>query len=518
MIDILELNTLLENYNLNYSDNIKELICKNNTYEQLKSVLDYLINDLSIEPSVIKKYPILLWANINTIKTNYNFLSDKRVSNTEDFLFVLGIESKKLEDTYNYVLNNYGKDIIDNNPLILGVSKEEIEEYEKVLDNVLSKEQIIIACTSKNSIEDILKIVDICTKKKINMTEEVFHSNPDNLRIIVGKLRRNNYPFFYESLKRTPEEIEEIIKILKDNEIAPTREVFLKEVEEIKKVIDICKKYNLKINSSFFKTNSFELERIIDYCHTNNIVFSTVMLNRSYEEIISIKNICDSNNVVVLETMFNRAPEEINEIIKVCSSKNITITSSVFVKEPEKIEEIISVCEKLNLPITGIVFKRNPQEIREIVSICKELLGEVYPTCFYRTPEDVKKIITLCNDNNIPITGVIFKKAYDELEESINYLKEEYGKEYLLPQIIIHNKNHIEAIFGYLQGRKCLHYLKDNIGILSLSIEEIVERDSFINNIGESFIVEDGINPIFGLSKKRYMDEKERLLSNTMNR
>ena len=55
-------------------------------------------------------------------------------------------------------------------------------------------------------------------------------------------------------------------------------------------------------------------------------------------------------------------------------------------------------------------------------------------------------ILTL-DKNNIKITGTLYRKTSEELESTINYIKQYYSDEYLTPQIIIYDKNHIEKIY-----------------------------------------------------------------------
>ena len=80
--------------------------------------------------------------------------------------------------------------------------------------------------------------------------------------------------------------------------------------------------------------------------------------------------------------------------------------------------------------------------------------------------------------------------------------------------IIICNKQHLEAIFSYLRGRKCLEVLKKSQGILRLTVEEIVEREVIMAALGQEFVVGDTFNPILGLSTGRFKELKKELEEN----
>ena len=131
------------------------------------------------------------------------------------------------------------------------------------------------------------------------------------------------------------------------------------------------------------------------------------------------------------------------------------------------------------------------------------------PNCFGKRPEQVLEIIKLCKEYQIPITGTVFQKHPKELENTINFIREEYGEDYLLPSIVICDKEHIQRVFAYLKGKRCLEVVKTSPSILRLTIMEIVERESIIKNLDQPFIVGDRFNPIFGLSRKNYLEKKK---------
>ena len=92
------------------------------------------------------------------------------------------------------------------------------------------------------------------------------------------------------------------------------------------------------------------------------------------------------------------------------------------------------------------------------------------------------------------------------MEENIEYIKENYGIEYLNPLIVSKSNKNLRAILPYLQEQGVLELIKNSSTILSLTLDEIQERTRFLESIGETIVNSkgDGFNPIFGLSKNRF--------------
>lgn len=362
---------------------------------------------------------------------------------------------------------------------------------------------------------EILEIVRICKLRKLELSSDIFQSSLVNFKRISTKLKRNNIPFTTSALTKTPNEVDSIIKIIKKEHIPYTDLLFTKSVEEINEIINICKLNHIKVKSFMFQYSSSHLKEVIKLCQNNNLKISSNILSRTKEEIEEIINVCRRNNQVILDTMFKRKPNEIEEIILYSKEKQITITDNSFLKTPSEFKRVISTCDNLGLIPTNSILKRTPEEIEQIVKIYQDLLGQLpNSNSFNKTPEEVEKIIKLCLKNDISVTGTVFHKTAKELEESISFIKEKYGEDYLLPQIIICDKGHIERIFSYLKGRHCLEVIKESQGIMRLTLDEIIEREIYITSINESFVVDGIFNPIIGLSKRLWEKKKTEELKN----
>ena len=177
--------------------------------------------------------------------------------------------------------------------------------------------------------------------------------------------------------------------------------------------------------------------------------------------------------------------------------------------------EIIEKCDELGLKPSGSIFKRTPKEIEDIYNIYKDLLDRnPDQNAYNKKPQEVLKILKLCIKNNIKITGTLYRKTSEELESTINYIKQYYSDEYLTPQIIIYDKNHIEKIFNYLSGKKILHTIIKSSGILRLTLEELIDREIYIRMINQDLVVGETFNPVMGWSKKEYEKRKKELNKN----
>lgn len=119
--------------------------------------------------------------------------------------------------------------------------------------------------------------------------------------------------------------------------------------------------------------------------------------------------------------------------------------------------------------------------------------------------EEIEKIIEVCKRNNIQITGSIFLKTSEEIEKSINYIKENYGQAYLTPLIINKNEEHLKNVLPYLESLGVLPYVVKSASILTLTLDEIKERKDFVESNNDTLVLQNGrFNSVFGLSKSNY--------------
>lgn len=91
------------------------------------------------------------------------------------------------------------------------------------------------------------------------------------------------------------------------------------------------------------------------------------------------------------------------------------------------------------------------------------------------------------------------------LEETYNYVRDNYGDDYLTNLIVIKSAKGLSRTLPYLDELGVLETVKKSASILTLAVEEIKERKKFIDSIGEAMVLENGrFNVVFGMSKNAY--------------
>ena len=216
MIEQTDLMKLLESYKIDYKKVMTDKVLDKGEYFGIKHVLEYLVNELKINPKNIEKCPSILYLNVNEVRKNYEFLKQEKIniSDVETCLHVLSTDNKDLKETYYYVLENYGLMTINRITSILRCNKDRIINIEKY---GLSKDVTISASVSRRTIYEIEKIIRICKKYNIEITGSVFKQN----------------------------------------------------AEEIEKIVEICKKYNIEITGSVFLKKSSSLQKTINFIIEN---------------------------------------------------------------------------------------------------------------------------------------------------------------------------------------------------------------------------------------------------------
>ena len=290
------------------------------------------------------------------------------------------------------------------------------------------------------------------------------------------------------------------------------------EVSRIKSI----KKFNLSpyltLSISISQRTVDEIEKIIQVCKDNKINLSGTIFERTADEIEKILKVCRENNIEPSGTIFLRTADEIEKILKVCRENNIEPSGTIFQRTADEIERIIKVCRENKLEPSGTIFTKTAEEIERIIKVCRENKIEPSGTIFLKTADEIKNIIKICNDNNIKITGILFIKKPKSLIQTINFIKENYGAQYLTSLIIVKNVEYIKKVFPYLAEIGVLEYVIKSASILSLTLDEIVERKQFIESIGVQIVLDNGkFNSIFGMSRKNYQKRVESIKEDLSN-
>ena len=466
-IDLLKL--LLEGYGIDPNKVIKnnENVLVKGNYDEIEDVIKYLIGELKISPKNIEKAPSILYFNVSAIRKNVGFLQKQHISfsNVETCLHVLNTEPFQLEETYNYIMDNYGVEFINRITSILGVNVERIKEIEK-LD--LDKDTTLSAAVSRLSIDDIVADVQICRENNVDLKDNVTVFN------------------------RTADEIKDIIEACRENNVDTKGNVFLRTADEIKDIVKVCRENNIDPKGNVFRRTADEIKDIVKVCRENNI---------------------DPKGYV-----FRRTADEIKDIIEVCRENNVDLknNATMFMKTADEIKDIVEVCKENNIDPKGNVFRKTADEIKDIVKVCRENNLDPKGTVFQRTADEIKDIIEVCRENNIKITGSVFSRAADKLQSSMDFIKEHYDSSYLTPLIIVKDAKHLSKVFPYLDELGVLGTVRQSASILGLPLDDIRERKNFIDSIGEPMVLENGkFNSVFGMSRKRYAERVSNVKKNS---
>ena len=391
---------------------------------------------------------------------------------------------------------------------------------------------------NRKQLEEICNKYGLDSKKLIKNNENVLEKADYNSICYV-------LDFLRDTLKVTPNNIEKCPSILYLKiEAIKENYNFLKEKEINMKAVEIClhilstepsqlkrtyeyvsdekrygKKYIEQI-SSILRVPVERIQEIEEKCQelTKENILSAANSRKDVDEIKKIEQVCKENGIEITGSVFLRTEAEIKEIVEVCKENGIEVTGSVFLKTAEEIKEIVEVCKENGIEATGSVFLRTAAEIKEIVEVCRENGIEVTGSVFKRTAAKIKEIVEVCKENGIEITGSIFSKNSKQLKGNIEYIKQNYGEEYLTPLIVSKNLKHLQKTLPYLQSIGVLEIIKTSASILMLTVEEIKERQAFIESIGETIVIDGKFNRIFGMPKKRYQkkvkeyEEKKKLI------
>ena len=359
-------------------------------------------------------------------------------------------------------------------------------------ENVIEKADYTSICYVLDYLKDTLKI----TSNNIEKCPSILYLNvwaiKENWRFLnEQKIHMNDVETCLHILSTETEQLKETYKYVSDE-----NRYGKKYIEQI---------------TSILRVPVERIQEIEERCTelTKNNVLSAAISRRAIQEIEEIIKACKENGIEVTGTVFMKSAKEIEEIIKVCKENGIEATGTVFTKSAQEIEEIIKVCKENGIEATGTVFQRTAKEIEEIIKVCKENGIEATGTVFMKSAQEIEEIIKVCNENGIEITGSIFTKSPKQLKENIEFIKQNYGEEYLTPLIISKNLKNLQKILPYLQSIGVLETVKNSASILILTLEEIQERQAFAEKIGEPIVKNGRFNSIFGLSRKNYQKKEK---------
>ena len=256
MIGEYTLKVLCDKYGLDSN----KLITKNNNilnkgeFIEIDKTLNYLINELKINPANIEKCPSILYRNVSAIKSNIIFLKNSKInfSDIETCLHVLSTEPQQLEMTYKYVKDNYNEEPINKITSILRVPKEIIIEVEKL--NIPFKSKIGNLSVAvgvefrKTTLEDIQKIIqseEFKTYPHLFTSETLAHAKLEDIQKIIQSEEFKTYPHLFTSTTLAHANLEDIRKVIQSEEFKTYPHLFTSQtlaranLENIRKLLKL---------------------------------------------------------------------------------------------------------------------------------------------------------------------------------------------------------------------------------------------------------------------------------------
>ena len=265
MIGTYTLTMLCEKYGVDTN----KVVNKNNNileygeYNKIDYTLNYLINELGINPKNIEKCPSILYRNVEQIKENISFIKFENISfsNIETCLHVFSTDSNELQNTYNYVLKNYG---------ILAI--------EKVTSILSVHVNIILAVESLD-----IKFVNRIGNLSVAVGVEWGSTNIEEIQKIIQSPEFKEHPELFTSQTLAHAKLEEIQILLKmDIWKEPkytnllTSSIVAKSKQMITKIpilLEIANFYQIEgyINTSFLLFSPSQNYALIKYLEENNL-------------------------------------------------------------------------------------------------------------------------------------------------------------------------------------------------------------------------------------------------------
>ena len=415
-------------------------------------------------------------------------------------------------EQFEEICNKYGLD-----------SKKLIKNNE----NVLEKADYNSICYVLDFLRDTLKVTPNNIEKCPSILYLKIEAIKENYNFLKEKeINMKDVETCLHILSTEPSQLKRTYEYVSDENrygkkyIEQTTSILRVPVERIQEIEERCPELTKEniLSAAISRKDVDEIKKIEQVCKDNEIEVTGSVFYRIAAEIKEIVEVCKENGIEATGNVFRRTAAEIKEIVEVCKENRIEATGAIFLKTAAEIKEIVEVCKENGIEITGSVFNRTAAEIKEIVEVCKENGIEATGSVFLKTATEIKGIVEVCKENRIEITGSIFVKNSKQLKENIEYIKQNYGEEYLTPLIVSKNLKHLQKTLPYLQSIGVLEIIKTSASILMLTVEEIKERQAFIESIDESIVKGDKFNSIFGLSRKNYQkkvkeyEEKKKLI------
>ncbi len=393
MIEKYKLEELLKKYNININVALNEQLLSRGEYQEIDDTLDYLINELHIDRKNIEKCPSVMYYSVDNIKKNAGFLKKSKVNfdKVEKCLHVLSTDNDELIKTYNYVLTNYGVDIINKTVSVLSIPTSRIIEIENLNIPCIKKKDIISISVGRNEISDIKDILqseEFKTHSELFTSQVLARGNLKEIKDILASEEFKNHPELFTSTVLAYSNLKEIKGILQSEEFKAYPDLFTSQVlaySNLKEIKDILQSEEFKAYPELFTSqvlahgNLKEIKDIFqseEFKNHPELFTSTVLAEGNLKEIKDILQSDEFKNHPELFTSTVLAQGNLKEIKDILQSDEFKNHPELFTSAVlshgnlKEIKDILASEEFKNHPdlfTSTVLAQGNLKEIKNIL-------------------------------------------------------------------------------------------------------------------------------------------------------
>ncbi len=463
MIGEYTLKMLCEKYQLDS----EKLITRNNNilefgeYQDIDKTLDYLINELSIAPSNIEKCPSILYRNVDSIKQNVTFLKRQKISfdKIESCLHVLSSDPIELEETYNYVKDNYGEGTINKITSVLSVPKAIIIDVEKLnipfvnkIGNLSVAIGINMGSTNLEEVQKIIQSPEFRDHLELFTSTTLVFAKFEEIKKMIQSDEFRDFPELFTSQTLAYAKLEEIQKIIRSKEFKDHSELFTSETlahAKLDEIQNIIRSPEFRDHPELFTSTTLayakfeEIQKIIqspEYKEHPELFTSETLAHAKLDEIqkmIQSEEFRDYPELFTSETLAHAKLEEIQKMIRSQEFRDhpeLFTSTTIAHAKLEDIQQLLKMeCWKderfKNLLTSSVVAKSKSiiSKIPILIQIAEEYKIDRYlnTTFLICSPSQNYALIQYLNEKHIPL--IMDEKLNSIFGKQPGVLKKKYG-------------------------------------------------------------------------------------------
>ena len=387
MIETYTLTMLCEKHGVDTN----KIVNKNNNileygeYNKIDYTLNYLINELGINPKNIEKCPSILYRNVEQIKENVNFIKFKNISfsNIETCLHVLSTESNELQNTYNYVLKNYGILAIEKITSILSVPVNIINAIESLnirfinrIGNLSVAVGVGWGSTNFGEIQKIIQSREFKEHPELFTSQTLARAKLEEIQKIIQSREFKEHPELFTSETLAHAKLEEIQKIIQSPEFKEHSEMFTSttlahaKLEEIQKMIQ---SREFKEHPELFTSETLAHAKLEEI---QKLLKMDVWKDPKYTNLLTSSIVAKSKQMII----------KIPILLKIANFYQIEeyINTSFLLFSPSQNFALIKYLEENNIPLVtnnklNPIFGKQPGVLKKKYNIDLKNLMMIYP-------------------------------------------------------------------------------------------------------------------------------------------